>query len=484
VELQALAGLLRRRWPVILLTFVVGIAGGVLATRATPKRYATSARLYVSLPPAANVSDAVQGVKLAEDLLTSYAKMLDYEVTTRIVAREIDNRLTSEEIRESISASVAANTVLIDVKATERNPRDARELADAAATALTRVIASLQTTQSGGISARVVDRAQLPDTPVTPVPRRNVGVGAVFGLIAGFALALAIEGLDRTIKTPAQATAMFGAPVLGSIPKERRLSADPLVANKGPGSPAAEAYRALRTSVRFRDMGSKLSTILVTSPAAGDGKTTVAANLAVAMSQDGARVILIDGDLRRTRVSEVFEIEPGPGLTAVLLGRATLREALTPWSNTLSILQTGPTVVYPSEALGSTAMQAVIKEATELADVVIIDAPPVLPVTDPVVLAALVDGTIMVCRWGRTSFHAAEATRLAMERTQGASNIVGVVLNAEGGGRSSNYYRHYSTRGLHVRNDRRSRLVSEPVVDEPAEVAVADPARSDDVVTG
>ena len=455
MELQAFLGLLRRRWPVILLTFAVGLAGGVIVTRSTAKTYATAARLYVSFPPTQTATEAVQNLQLTQDSLSSYTKVLQSDKTTTIIAAKIKHRLTADQIEKRISASVVLNTFIIEVKATETRPQFAQQLADASANALTEVIAQLELTKTGGISAQLIDLASFPHDPVSPNPQKDITIGAVFGLLAGLALALAIDSLDRSIKTPAQASEFFNAPVLGSIPKQRAISDDPLVATKGAGSPAAEAYRALRTSVRFRDMGKKLRTILVTSPAAGDGKTTVASNLAVAMSQDGARVILIDADLRRTRLNDVFDVEAGPGLTDVLLGRATLRSALTPWSGTLSILQTGPTVVYPSEALGSTAMVQLLKEAAAIADIVIIDAPPVLPVTDPVVLAAFVDGTIMVCRWGRTSFHAAEATRLAMDRTQGGSEIVGVVLNAEGGGRSSNYYRHYSTRGAHVRTSRR-----------------------------
>jgi receptor protein-tyrosine kinase len=440
----------------IVLIFLVGLSGGIVVTRSTPKSYSATARLYVSFPPTATPQEAVSALQLRQDLLSSYTKVLQAETTTKLIAEAINHYLTPDQIKGRVSASVVVNTVLIDVKASDSKPGVTQAMADAAATALTKVIPELEPSKGGGISARVIDHAAFPRDPTAPQPQKDITVGAVFGLLAGLALALAVDSLDRTIKTPAHALASFGAPVLGSIPRERRISDDPLVASKGAGSPAAEAYRALRTSVRFRDMGRKLSTILVTSPAAGDGKTTVASNLAIAISQDGAKVILIDCDLRRTKLNDLFKLEEGPGLTSVLLGRTSLADALTKISGTLSVLQAGPSLVYPSEALGSTAMVALLKEASTVADVVILDAPPVLPVTDPVVLASLVDGTIMVCRWGRTSFHAAEATRLALEGTRGASEVVGVVLNAEGGGRSSNYYRHYSSRGSHVRRGYRN----------------------------
>jgi capsular exopolysaccharide synthesis family protein len=170
------------------------------------------------------------------------------------------------------------------------------------------------------------------------------------------------------------------------------------------------------------------------------------------MAQDGAKVILIDADLRRTRLGAIFDLPESSGLSDVLLGKVKLKDALVPWSRGLRILGIGKATLNPSEALGSQAMVDVLNEATTLADIVIIDAPPVLPVTDPTVLAALVDGTVVVCRWGRTTLHAADATRQTLENV--GADVVGVVLNAEGGGRSANYYRHYSTKPAHRRRDR------------------------------
>jgi capsular exopolysaccharide synthesis family protein len=288
--------------------------------------------------------------------------------------------------------------------------------------------------------------------PVSPQPSRDATVGGFLGLALGLAVALSLEALDRTIREEEVASEVFGAPVLCSIPKQRGIANDPLVALKPGGSSTGEAYRALRTAIRFRESSQNLKTVLVTSAAAGDGKSTIAANLAIAMSLDGAKTILLDADLRRTRLNAMFDLPEGKGLTDVLLGKATLSEALVPWSRGLSILQVGTYTLNPSEALGSQAMRKVLDEAKQYADIVIVDAPPTLPVADPAVLAALVDGTVLVCRWHKTSLHAAAATRSMLDNV--GADVIGVVLNAEGGGRSANYYRHYSTRPQHRRGDR------------------------------
>jgi Mrp family chromosome partitioning ATPase len=143
-------------------------------------------------------------------------------------------------------------------------------------------------------------------------------------------------------------------------------------------------------------------------------------------------------------------LQRGPGLTDVLLGKVALRDALVPYSRGLRILQVGETELNPSEALGSQAMVDLLEQASELCEIVIIDSPPVLPVADPTVLAALVDATVVVARWGRTSLYAATAARQMLENV--GAFVIGVVINAEGGGSKNNYYRHYSKRRLFGRS--------------------------------
>ncbi len=450
MELQAFVSLIRRRWWIVVVAFVACVVGAALFSQASPKIYSASARLYVDVPDSIGVREQAEGVQLTSQLLVSFAKVVDSEMTARPVARALDGRITSQDVQEKVRAAAVPATLLIDVHATDRDPEFAAELANETAKALTAVIGELGANPRGGVKASVIDRAGVPTTPVSPTPTRDIAVGAFLGLALGAAIALAVDALDRTIRESTTAAEVFDAPVLCSIPRQRRISSDPLVALKSGGSPTGEAYRALRTAIRFRERSQHLKTVLVTSAAAGDGKTTIAANLAIAMSLDGAKVILIDADLRRTRIGGMFDIPVGAGLSNVLLGKAKLEDALVAWSRTLRVLQVGTHTLNPSEALGSQAMVEVLDQAKALADIVIVDAPPVLPVADPAVLAALVDGTVMVCRWGRTSLHAAGSTRSMMENV--GADIIGVVLNAEGGGRSANYYRHYSTRPAHRRS--------------------------------
>jgi receptor protein-tyrosine kinase len=450
VDLQAFVSLVRRRWPIIVLAVVVGLAASAAVSRSQPDKYSATTTIFVTPPTSSgNAALANQGVDLASNLLQSFAKMADSQITTGRAAKALGGRVTASEVRAKVSATVVAQTLLIEVTATDRNPEFTAQLSVQAAESLATVID--QVGESAGINATIINRPGRPQNPISPVPSRDVTVGGIFGLALGFAVALAMDALDRTIREEDVAADVFGAPVLCSIPKQRSIASDPLVALKPGGSATGEAYRALRTAIRFRESSQNLKTVLVTSAAAGDGKSTIAANLAIAMSLDGARTILIDADLRRSSLAALFDLPEGHGLTDVLLGKASLSEALVPWSRGLSILQVGGYTLNPSEALGSEAMVKVLEEAKRHADIVIVDAPPTLPVADPAVLAALVDGTVLVCRWHRTSLHAAASTRSMLDNV--GADVIGVVLNAEGGGRSANYYRHYSTRPQHRRRE-------------------------------
>lgn len=456
MELQALVSLFRRRWWVVALAFVICtvLLGGYSRTK--PDVYQARARLYINVPNAINTRDQSEGVQLSSQLLSSFARIVDSDITTKTVSESLGNEVSPARVRSKVSAQPIPQTLLIEISAREGDPELAARLANEAAAALTTVIDDLGQTETGGVKASIIDRAGVPVSPVSPQPQRDALIGALLGLALGAVAAFGVDALDRTIRQAALAADVFAAPLLCSIPRQRRIASDPLVAAKSAGSPTGEAYRALRTAIRFRASSQQLKTVLVTSAAAGDGKSTIAANLAIAMSLDGARTILIDADLRRTRLGTMFDIPLGPGLTNVLLGKANLADVLVPWSRGLSILQVGTHSLNPSEALGSQAMVRVLEEAKQLADIVIIDAPPVLPVADPAVLAALVDGTIVVSRWGRTSIHAAEATRSMLDNV--GADVIGVVFNAEGGGRSANYYRHYSTRPQHRRPEERENI--------------------------
>lgn len=210
-----------------------------------------------------------------------------------------------------------------------------------------------------------------------------------------------------------------------------------------PKSVAAEAYRILRTNLQFTNPDRPLKSVLITSPTVGDGKSTVTSNLAVAFAQVGRSVIIVNADLRRPSVHKMFQVPDGVGLTSVLVGQATVQEALrdTQVPN-VRLLTAGPTPPNPAELLESQRMQAVMQELREYADIILYDAPPVTVVTDAGLLAPHVDGCILVVSVGVTQREMARAAVEQLQRVEG--HLLGVVVNRVSHGSGYYYYYYYT----------------------------------------
>ena len=282
--------------------------------------------------------------------------------------------------------------------------------------------------------------------------RQKVTIGLLIGLFLGVVTAFFLEYLDQTIKSSADIERALEVPVLGLIPIDARGGHDrrngrrasiPLISRAAPDDPTSEAYRALRTNVTFvRAEQRNLQIICVTSPGPGEGKSTTAANLAITLAQQGAHTLLADADLRRPLVHRAFNLVQEPGLTDVLVGTATLREAVRP--NVLAgldVLPGGALPPNPSELLGSEAMHRVLTELRGQFDYVIFDTPPALAVTDATVLGASADAVILVLRAGETEETAAQRTVELFRRVQ--ARVAGTVLNGVEKARDRYYYYDY-----------------------------------------
>jgi non-specific protein-tyrosine kinase len=297
---------------------------------------------------------------------------------------------------------------------------------------------------------RLITPASVPTSPIRPTPKRNGVLGLGVGLLFGTALAFAFEHFDDSIKSKEDLErAARDVTVLGLIPmvagwKNREETY--VVSRAEPSSPAAEAYRTLRTSIHFLGIDRSLRVLQVTSPNASEGKTTAVANLAVVLARAGERVVVLSCDLRRPRIHEFFGLPNTVGFTSVLLGKADLASVLqpVPGEERLSLLATGPLPPNPSELLASEKTGALVQALKERADIILIDSPPVLPVTDAAVLSARADGVLLVATVGSTSGkHVARAVELL--RQVGAP-LTGAVLNGVSGEGSYGYAYDYYVR--------------------------------------
>ena len=279
--------------------------------------------------------------------------------------------------------------------------------------------------------AQLVASAAPPAAPVQPTPVRNVILAVVAGLLLGVGLACLVEYLDDTVRT-VDDVERFSPPVLGAVPSfgdRSRRHAPGLALESGRGVAASEAYRALRTAVQLLGVVRPLTVIQFTSPTPGEGKTTTVANLATVLADAGRRVVIVDCDLRRPVMHQVFGLANDAGLTSVLVGEASLSDAVqpVPGYKRLFVLTAGDLAPNPSELLSLKQTSEIIFALQSSYDFVLLDSPPVLPVTDSVVLSEWVEAVVIVAAAGITSRKALRRAIQLLRRS--AAPVAGLVLN-------------------------------------------------------
>ncbi len=308
---------------------------------------------------------------------------------------------------------------------------------------------------TGGIRASniaIVDPAYVPGTPVRPRRALNMFIAVVGGLALGLGLAALLEYLDNTIKNSEDVELSVEVPFLGTVRHFKKSSDSKvdgeLVTASHPKSAVSEAFRNIRTNVLFSTLGTRGQTLLVTSASMLEGKTVFTCNLAVTLAQLQKKVLLVDADLRRPRIHKVFGIKDTPGLSDILTGQMPLDKCVRQTTGgNLSILPCGPIPPNPSELLSLKVMDEFIEEARQLYDIVLLDSPPVLFVTDPVIISKKVDGTIAIVRSGRTPRQALRRIISTLQEIE--ARVIGVVLNNVDVDTESYYYPYYYRYGKH-----------------------------------
>ncbi len=312
--------------------------------------------------------------------------------------------------------------------------------------------------QSGleSLEIDVVDKALPPANPVLQPQSTMILTALVFSILVGIVIAFLMESLDTGLRSIAEIESITELPSLAIIPRARRSSVDQAGSlttaqrNIGiltqPKSQFAEAFRSLRTSLLLSTTGHPPKFIVLTSATPSEGKTTAASNLAAILAQRDTRVLLIDGDLRRPNIHHRFGLNGKIGLTTVLTGATTLEESVqhVPEIPNLDILPSGPVPPFPTEMLSSGAMETILKRCGELYDYVVIDSPPILSVTDGVILARQADAVVLVVRHGKSSKHVVRRARDILLRS--GAGITGIVLNAVDMN-SPEYYGYYGYSG-------------------------------------
>jgi polysaccharide biosynthesis transport protein len=308
----------------------------------------------------------------------------------------------------------------------DTNAARARRLTNSVARGFISIVPRLQS--GSALRVSMVEPALTPGAPIKPRSKLNLALGLLLGLTLGVGLAFLQEFLDRSVKTPRELEAAIDSPVVGTIPPFK-ASKHLIPVAEQPRTAVAEAFRKLRTNFAFLGVDRDNQCYVITSPSTGDGKSTVAANLAIALAQTGQRVAVIDADLRKPSIHKLFRLSQRVGTTTVLLDRASIHDAIQhPAPDLPDVLTAGQLPPNPSELLGSRRMGELLAELKATYEVVLVDCPPLLPVTDPMVVSRFADGVLLVIRARVTTRDQVEAAKAACLKA--GAKMIGSVLNA------------------------------------------------------
>ena len=377
------------------------------------------------------MSDLAQGSNFAEKQMSSYAEVATSPRVLAPVIQQLGLRTTPKELAESVEATVPVDTVILEIAATDPNPTRAAEIANAVGQELAKAAADLSPQKEDGteaVQATTIAAAEVPDEASSPKILRNLGVGLILGLLLGLGVAVLRHVLDTRVRNEDDVRAVTASPILGVVAYDQDVSSHPVILRDQPLAAPSEAVRRLRTNLQFIDIANRQRSIVISSSIPGEGKSTIAINLAVSLADAGARVILVDADLRRPSIAEYLGIEGGVGLTTVLIGRAEVEDVVQPLGKTsLDLLPAGQIPPNPSELLGSVAMADLLERLSESYDMVLLDSPPLLPVTDAVVLSNLAGGALVVA--GVDRIHRPQLQQSLESLETAGAHLFGIVMN-------------------------------------------------------
>lgn len=404
MDLRQAVNAVRKGWWIVLVAMILGVAGAVGVTIKTTPQYASTVSFFVSTPTNEG-SSALSADQFATRRITSYVGLLTSDVVANRIASATSVDMTPAQIASAISGEADLNTVLLTATIKATTPERSLLLATGLADTFNAVVNEVDPIGPDRIELKVISGPTVNPAPVSPRKTVNLAIGLLGGLVLGLVIALMRSVLDNTVRQVAALRSLTGVPVLGVIPANRQVRKNPVLPDAQGQSIHAEAIRQLRTNLQYVDIDKPVQVLVVTSAVAGEGKSALSANLAASFARAAGRsVVVIEADLRRPQLSAYLDLEREVGLTSVLTGRVSLEDALQPWgAHGLTVLASGPLPPNPAELVESTAMTTLLNRLRDMFDLVIIDTPPLLPVTDGAVLARKADGAVLVVRYGKTA---------------------------------------------------------------------------------
>ncbi|MGW0036416.1 polysaccharide biosynthesis tyrosine autokinase [Gordonia sp. NPDC003376] len=440
--LREAVSLLRRSWWVVLLLglccAVVALGFSLLQT----PLYLASSTLYVTSGSDANAQSAYQGSLASQQRVASYVKLVTSDEVLDGAIRETGAPRSAADLRENVVASTAPNTVLMTIAVSDPDPSLAVALVRAVGDSLVSYVRQLETPDSGGdplAKLTVVSSDPAATGPVSPKILRNVVVALFGGVVAGVVFVMFTRRFTSKVRGWSDIEDVVGAPLIGTIPSDVSLRDGKQVNFSAGGSVVGEAYRMLRTNLSFLNVDGPAKLIMVTSAKEAEGKSTVVTNLSRALVEDGARVVVVDGDLRRPTAAKRMGALSGVGLSDVLRSECTVDDAIfTSGVGSADVLPAGATPPNPAELLGSARSQQLFEDLAGKYDFVIVDTTPLLPVADAAVLSRWMDGVLLVIRAEKSK--ASETVSAIAQLDAVHANVLGVVINDLPGRIIGGYY--------------------------------------------
>jgi succinoglycan biosynthesis transport protein ExoP len=480
ITIRGFTRILRRRWLLMVLCAVAAGAAATAYSASQPKLYQGTASLLfrdAGLDQTLFGSTYFAAQDPAREAATN-TKLVSLGVVSQLTSQALGDRVSPGQVQSEVAVEAAGQSNVVSITATDGNPqlaalipntfaqqyirfrRDAdRSKVNDALTLVRQQVAQLSPAQRNTASGRslldrteqlkilaslqtgnaeLVQQASVPTAPSSPTPKRDGIIGGILGLLLGVGVALILERLDRRIKDPAELSEIFGRPILGAIPESREIGAP----EQGFGvlsSGDAEPIRMLRANLRYFNVDREIKSVLITSAAPAEGKSTVALHLAAAAASSGARVVLVEADLRRPTLSVRLALTGSYGLSQVLAGVRDLRSAIDQVDGTakdggqpLHVLPSGPIPPNPTDLIESDRMRQIIKALERAYDLVVIDTPPTSIVSDAIPLVNEVSGVLVVGRIGQTTRDAARHLHSQLENLN--ADVLGVVINSIGRG--------------------------------------------------
>lgn len=424
---ETISKVLKKGWIILLLIVVFALGARFVSQNYIPKIYQAKATVFIGKEQGAATNITLSDIEASNKLIVDYKEIANSRMVIDQVMKSLNLNMKLEDFRKAMTLDVIDNSRLFSVSFSDRDPALAANVANAMARQLTDSASEIVNVEN----IRIIDLALVPTEPASPKVNIITILAAVLGLIAGLLFVYLHEVFNDSFSSQESVENELQLDVVAIIPKYKEAKNSynkGLVTLTDPNSYLAESFKMLRTNINYMNKDDNNKVIMLTSSVGSEGKTTTSCNLAITIAQDHKKVLLIDGDLRRPNLFKKFKITMMPGLTDIIYGKYTLGEAVQRAIDVpgLDILTAGRLTSMTTELLGSVSFKKIIDEAREKYDVIIIDAPPVLNVSDTIIISKLVDKVLFVVAMDETNRSLVKAAKKNLEMV--SVKMMGMVL--------------------------------------------------------